>query len=170
MPLMTQSEYAQHIGVSQPRVHKMIQTGKIPKSAMDGKRIISELADKALGKNLEPARKQKSELPVEEKEKVVQAAGIKTLDYTTARTLNEQYKAALNKLEYEQKSGKLIDASEVEKRAFLAGRLIRDQLLSIPDRCSALVAAESDAFNCKQIILKEINYILENLSDAVKIQ
>jgi len=170
--LMTQTEYAEYRGWNQSYISRLIQKGKIPKSAMVGKKIDSEKADKALDKNIDPANRKKKtniEIPAEEKQKIVQKAGIEPIDYHTARTLNEKYKAALNKLEYEQKSGKLVDRDDVEKRSYNSERQIRDQVSSIPDRCAALVAAESDSFNCKQILLKEINYILENLSETLKI-
>lgn len=70
---MTQAEYARHRGLSQPRISKMISTGKIPASAIrlmqsGQKRIDKEAADIALEDNLDrlrnprPAIEQKPEL------------------------------------------------------------------------------------------------------------
>lgn len=165
----TQTEYAKYRGCSQQLISKYIRQGKIPKSAMKGNKIIFDLADAALEKNLSPInRPQKNQdATPEEKQKVAATAGMATLDYQTAHTLNEQYKAALKKLEYDERSGKVVNADEVKRRAFTASRKIRDACLAIADRCHALVAAESDPFQCKQILMKEINFIMENLSETV---
>jgi len=167
--LDTQTEFAAYRGVSQPTVFAYIKSGKIPKSAMIGKKIDRDKADAALEKNLSPMnRPQKNQdATPEEKQKVAATAGMGTLDYQTAHTLNEQYKAALKKLEYDERSGKVVNADEVKRRAFTASRKIRDACLAIADRCHALVAAESDPFQCKQILMKEINFIMENLSETV---
>ncbi len=38
------------------------------------------------------------------------------------------------RLDYEEREGKLIDASKVRDDAFQTGRMVRDGLLAIPDR------------------------------------
>ena len=48
-------------------------------------------------------------------------------------------------LEYEEKSGTLTDTAKVKQDAFKVGRIIRDELLAIPDRMADVLAAEDDS-------------------------
>lgn len=131
-------------------------------------------ADRELEEKLDPtnqpspkkgARKPKpSPAVMEGKAKEGGTAGI---TYNEARTLSEQYRAALRKLEYEEKSGKLILASEVAKDADHIGRLIKERLTAIPIRIAPLIAVQNDPFECEQIIKTEINQILQELSKEV---
>jgi len=61
-----------------------------------------------------------------------------------------------------------VDAAAVEKKAFEAGKTIKESCVAIADRTAPLVAAEDDSFQCKQILLQEINYILESLSKLLE--
>ena len=79
-------------------------------------------------------------------------------------------KAEGEKLKNQREAGELIDASEVERDAFEAGRAIKHQCLAIADRTSSLVAAEQDPFKCKQILIQEVNFILEGLSDTLMVK
>ena len=73
------------------------------------------------------------------------------------------------RLERKALAGKLIDADEIKRVGFEAGKQIKEHCLAIPDRCAPLVAATSDAHECKMVLVKEITYILENLSNALAI-
>lgn len=180
---MTLAEYAKYRGVTPAYISQMIKKGMLEGTYLKGRNsynIDATKADAKLEKVLSPDRmkktrqeiqktpKRKNNATIEEKQEVIESANIEEIDYHTARTTNERYKAALKKLEYEEKAGKLVLANDVEKKGFEAARQIRDQCLAIPDRCCALVAAESDSFACKQILLNEINYILEQISDGFK--
>ena len=179
---LSQSAYAKHRNISQPRIAQLIREGRLkgayiqrggrfyidPKKADAILDVTTKIENRPLsskkikgGSRKQPTSKQKH--------RVTADAGVNNVDFQTARVLNEQYKAALKKLEYEERQGKLIPTDQVEKEAFEAGRKIRDQLLSIPDRCATLVAAEVDPFECKQILVKEINHILLNLNNAIQV-
>lgn len=79
--------------------------------------------------------------------------------------LREQ-KAKADKAEIEVKrlQGELISAEEVKAAAFERARLMRDTLENIPSRISASLAAETDEVRIKEIISKEINQALEEMS------
>ena len=68
------------------------------------------------------------------------------------------------KMEYEEKAGKLTDASQVREEAFRAGRIIRDSLLGIPDRLSDVLAAEDNPVKVRQLLMDEFDAILNELS------
>lgn len=50
--------------------------------------------------------------------------------------------------------------------AFKRGRIIRDGMLSIPDRVDAILAAETDRRKVHQIMTDEIVRVLEELSKS----
>ena len=116
---MTQAQYADHRGISAPRVCTLVKQGKLNGAVRmkKGKKYIDpEKADALLEQNLSPQlpAKNKNAAKQEEKERTVAAAKLKGMDYNTAKTLTEQYKAALKKLEYEKVTGKLIPADQIE--------------------------------------------------------
>ena len=72
--------------------------------------------------------------------------------------------ARLAKIEFEERSGKLVNREEVTVAAFTAARTIRDSLLNIPDRVAAMLAAESDSVRTHQLLTDEIRKALGELS------
>ncbi len=78
--------------------------------------------------------------------------------------MREAFRAKMAKMEYEEKAGKLTDASKVREDAFRAGRIIRDALLGIPDRLADVLAAEQDPRQVRQLLEEELENILRELS------
>jgi hypothetical protein len=117
----------------------------------------------------QPKQKRLEAIPVEEKIQVVKGSGLNLkITYAEARTLNEQYKAALKKAEYDRLMGKSLDAEEHYLKLFDIARRVRDQCLAIADRCAPVVAVESDQHVCKELLLKEIRYIVEGLRQDIE--
>ena len=83
--------------------------------------------------------------------------------FAEAQAEKERYKAKLAKLEYEHKIGQLVDRESVEREAFRVARVVRDAMLSIPDRLAALVTAETDQAKNHAILTKEIMAALKGL-------
>ncbi len=83
------------------------------------------------------------------------------------RREHEALKVGIKKIELEKRRGEVIHTETVHHAIFNIARACRDQLLTIPDRCAALVAAESDSFNCKKILLDEISTVLSELTDRL---
>ncbi len=139
----TQAEYARHLGVSEAYVSKMKRDGKIPVRA-DGKIDFAE-ADMARKRNGDPARAplqtpaafDASSRP----EQPAAASNVGGVSYSDARTAREAYQAKLAKLEYEERTGKLIPRREVEDAMVTAGRSIRSGLDAIPGLADSIVAA-----------------------------
>ena len=129
----------------------------------------------ALDKNLSPENRERRGKrpgqPLDDKQKVIEKAKLETastdvkpIDYNTARKINEQYKAALKKLEYEERSKKLILHSVVQAQAAECALLVKSALMSIPDRISSLLAAESDPVKVNDILKTEFRNVLEVMS------
>ena len=88
--------------------------------------------------------------------------------YAQSRAIREAYLARLAKLEFEEKSAKLVD---VEEMARAIGNMIvrtRDGLLSIPSRVCAILAAETDERQVYLILDEEIRQTLTNLSQNLR--
>lgn len=60
--------------------------------------------------------------------------------YAQSRAVREAYQARLAKLEFEQKSGKLVDADEVKVRWFKLVTAAKTKILGIPAACKTRVA------------------------------
>ena len=73
-------------------------------------------------------------------------------------------RATLARMKREHLEGRLVDIDEVQQDAFNKGRQIRDTLLNLPARLSAILAAESDGAKIDEILTKEIKQALEVLS------
>jgi hypothetical protein len=54
----------------------------------------------------------------------------------------------------------------VEEKNFVR-RTVRDNLLSIPDRLDAIIAAETDRRKVHQILSDELNRVLEELTKPI---
>jgi hypothetical protein len=184
MELLSQAAYARHRQVSRAMVNKYLKTGKIPGSCLHtrkGKRLIDmDKADAALKENLDrvynpnpkkpgtknPGKKTSkppSTIPPDAPEKTAQAG---TSDMTLARAqqIQAQYKAALLKLEFEERNGKLISLEQVETDFFNIGRRFRDAVLNIPDRVSAGLASDMDQHSIAMKLTEELTQALEELS------
>lgn len=140
--------YAKHRGVTLRAVQKAIHSGRIATSP-EGK-IDPSQADAEWDRNTSP-RPQTRIQPIEDRTDAAVTTshsapeGGSGLDYARARTIKEGYLARLTKIEYEERSGKLISRDEVKIAAFNQFRTFRDGLLNIPERLSAVLAAETKA-------------------------
>lgn len=183
---MNQSQYAKHRGISQQRVAKLIQQGKIKKGVKKKGNVYSidpVKADAELEGNLAPInrpkpkksepkpksgkRSKKKDPPQAEMQNTAKEGGTVGMSYNTAHTLHEQYRAALRRLEYEEKKAELIPAESVRKDADALGRLVKGLFTAMPPRTAPLLAAESDPFKVQQMMIKEINQILDEISDTL---
>ena len=171
MALLSLRAYAKHRGVSLAAVQKAIRSGRIATTA-DGA-IDSERADADWSAKTRPGQKRHSPAPalvapvvpfVEPPRSDPGGAG--GVDYFRARAIRESYLARLAKIEFEEKSAKLVSRDEVQIAAFTKARTVRDSLLNIPDRLAATLAAETDADNVHQVLTVEIRKALDELAGA----
>jgi len=68
--------------------------------------------------------------------------GPKMLSLYEAQTRKENYLAKLRELEFEVKSGRLVDGEQVQKAVFDIARVERDAWVNWPSRVAPLIAAE----------------------------
>ena len=96
--------------------------------------------------------------------KTIELAG---MSFSAARTLKEQYNAEMKKLDYEERSGKLLRDEDVKKGAFEMYRKTRDSLINIIDRISAQLAAEKKEANIRIILENEIRNALTHIREII---
>ena len=158
---MDAKEYAKHRNVSGAMVTKYLQQGMIPSAKRKGRKwvIDAELADKDLAERLQvPDRKQN-----------VQKLNLKSghqqplPSLAANRAIREMYAARITKLEFEERSKKLVPVDEVKLELAKLHLMVRDNLRTIPDRIAPLLAAETDKGKIHSIILEEIRQCLEGL-------
>jgi len=173
MPKLSVKDYALHRGITWRSVYRQINEKLIPKSALsrEGKKILIDQtkADRALDRHAMTRRDLLTDDPppdktTEEKIKTARKAGTASLTFHEARTLAQRFKAALLKLDVDERTGKLVEAEAVKKAAFDQARMVRDTLLNIPERIGAILAAESDQGKITGILTAEIRQALEGLS------
>lgn len=84
--------------------------------------------------------------------------------YAASRAAREAYLARLAKLDFEERSGKLVDADQVRTQLFALGRRARDTLLGVPDRLAPILAGETDQAVVHRLLTEEIERGLAELS------
>jgi hypothetical protein len=163
MALLSLRAYAKHRGVSLAAVQKAVHSGRITPNA-DGL-IDSDRADAEWAAKTRPGQRRARPAPPAARDSA-DAAGAGGLDYFRARAIRESYLARLAKIEFEEKTAKLISRDEVQVAAFTKARTVRDNLLNIPDRLAATLAAEADADKVHQTLTGEIRKALDELAGA----
>ena len=173
--------YAQHRGVSHTAVAKAIKAGRIQVEA-DGK-IDPVKADAQWARNTLPS--QNLNAGASKSAPKVATPTVSTLvssreaqapletratapDYQTSRAIREAYAARLAKLEFEERTGKLISKAEVDVKFFQLARQLRDRLQQIPRKLApeivALVVADPDVRGVTDILDVAIREALEDLA------
>ena len=74
-------------------------------------------------------------------------------------------KAQLLKLNLENQGRQADQLEEIRKVAFDQGRKLRDSCFAIPDRVSALLAAETDPVKISEILMKELTDVFLNIGN-----
>ncbi len=152
MELVSQREYARRRGVSPMAVNRAIKAGRI--STIEGK-IDPEQADR------EWAEHTIVRIAAKPKKKLVGDTG-----YARSRAVRERYQARLARLDLQRQEGILVRANEVRAAVFDANRRTRDQLISLPERVAAILAATTDPAEIQRILDDEIERVCQELSNA----
>lgn len=166
--LLTQKDYAARRGVSKQYIGELVRKGVLP--LKDGL-IDPAMADAILEARREPARpqrraqKEQTEITAPT-QRTVTTAELPTLLLKT-RIKSETEKAKLLEIKAKVEAGKFVDVDEIKSAAFRRGRVVRDNLLSIPDRLDAILAAETDRRKVHQILSDEITRVLDELTKPI---
>lgn len=177
-PLLRIRAYARSRNVSAPTIVSAIREGKIVPAKVDavGPLIDPATADKSWyekrGKKKRGAMelvgvpRDPEEMSEDEADKtpVFTTDGVKVPTFFQSKTLKEHFAAKRAELEFEKSAGKLIDAETVKRQIFELGRKARDRILAIPDRVSAMVAAEVEPAKVHAILAKEFAAVAREIA------
>ncbi len=177
--LISQAEWARRRGVSRQYVSRLVKRGVV--RLVEGK-VDPAQADAALAALREPARPERRGAARKKPEREARTAeappvpspGPEALDLPHAgdlptlllktRIKSEVERAKLLEIKAKVEAGKYVEADEVKVAAFNKARVVRDNLLNIPDRLAAVLAAESKTQKVHALIAAEIRQALEELT------
>lgn len=125
--------YARHRGITHPAVLKAIAAGRI-----------ARLPDGTVDPADADARWPLATDPSKPKGTVEPAIETRAADggstFLAARTLRESFRARRERLLFRRLEGTMIDAEEVRRAGFAAGRRVRDALLELRERIAGRIA------------------------------
>jgi phage terminase Nu1 subunit (DNA packaging protein) len=161
---LTIAEYAAHRRVTVPAVRKALTDGRLANCAgtNEAGHVVVDVdkADAQWSANSHPSHggKRTKGRPAAAAQDDGDPEGA---TFAASRAKKEAYQAELARLEYEQKSGTLVEAEAVKREAFRVARMIRDGLLNLPDRMAAELAGMSDQFEIHRRMVEEIRKALD---------
>ena len=162
------AEYARMRGMTRQNVSKHIKNGII--TLLPNGNIDPEAADKELADKLDPSfakGDEGSDSLLAQASRSAPANGTNNdandRTFHKVKTFEKKYQAKSAKLAYEKEVGMLVNAKEVRDAAFSLARKVRDQMLGIPDRVAALIAAEKDKKKVHETLVEEIEKALQGI-------
>jgi hypothetical protein len=87
--------------------------------------------------------------------------------YLRARAVKETFNAKVAQMEYEERAGRLIQASRAAEYASTFSAIIKDHLMAMPDRLAPMLAAIDDERAAHRILFNDVSAVLKKLSKAV---
>ena len=184
---MSVKQYAEHRGCGDRAVSVALQRGRISRNAegwidpvqadidweknTNPRMSAANKRNGAIGQEMRRKREQQpptesaAEMPTPPPGPVLLSQHSEEIDRLhRARAVRERYAALNVKLDYEERSGQLINRREVESTTEMHAKLLQDQILAVPDRISAQLAAESDAAVVHSILDAELRLVLERVA------
>jgi hypothetical protein len=87
--------------------------------------------------------------------------------FLRARAVKETFNAKVAQMEYEERAGRLIQASRAAEYASTFSAIVKDHLMAMPDRLAPVLAAVDDEDAAHKILLNDVSAVLKKLSKAV---
>lgn len=154
---INKTELAKRLNVKPPYISKLVKSGKL---TFDEKGLIDyNEALKQLNANTQRVNNKSQQNSFSDDKE-------ENLGYWKTET--EKWRALNEKLDYEENLKLLIPKEQVDKDAYEIGKLVTEQLLSVPERYCNIFAAETDAMVIREIWLKETKRILNELADKLQ--
>jgi hypothetical protein len=172
---MTQAQYAKHRNCTQGRIAQLIRQGKLDGSFKKlGRRyyINPDAADKLLEENRNPKHdarlRRKKEAVAQQKLKGISPSRGNGKSLNEAARLQMWYKAALLKLQFEEKSGALVSKERVDKQAARFATLVRTHLEALPSKLAPELASMRSTKKIAETIRHEVRAVLTTLGHEIK--
>lgn len=159
---VTQSQLAEHLGVTPSAISKAIAAGRL---TVDADGLLDPVAATAQWQHNRRRRQRMPRQPAGEPDRPAPpGAG----DFWQHRTTREAAEAAMARMREREMAGELVRRAEVERE--LAGKLValRVSLETLADRVAALVAAEPDIQAIRRIIADEHRQALAAFAERLE--
>ncbi|WP_264374877.1 MULTISPECIES: hypothetical protein [unclassified Wolbachia] len=156
MKLITQTEWAREQGFSKQYVCYLVKKGIVE---LEDGLINREQANEAVAAIRDPSQ------PLRRKNYSENGEKLSTMLLKT-RIKNEMERGKLLEAKAKAEIGELVAVEEVKSEAFNVARVVRNNLLNIPNRVSALLASLSDTEKIHMALTEEITNSLEELSNT----
>ncbi|HEY3216357.1 MAG TPA: hypothetical protein VGK93_07685 [Candidatus Eisenbacteria bacterium] len=151
--LLTLRAYARHRRCTLSTVQKAVATGRI--ALGPGGRVDPLEADIAWQANTGPRRDSANGNGHAAPGTV--AAAAREVQLARARLLRQEYR---------KRSRELVSRRRVERTLFNFARRLRDRILAVPDRVSAIAAGMTDASEIHRLLTRELEIALVALADG----
>ena len=83
---------------------------------------------------------------------------------TEAKTAKAIYDARMARMEYEEQQRIMVKAADVRDKSFRLARAARDELLTMEDRLSPILASETDLTAVRAILREEVRRVCERIA------
>ena len=168
MQLISQSEAARRAGVSRTAIQKHLATGRIKSDGaqVDVASLERWISDRATVQPAATAAQpavQDGETPAEAAERIVRAFGAEH-DFAEAKRIRENYLALLTRLEYDQKSGVVVEIADVAKAVGVEFARVRTRLLAIPAEQAPSLFHSKTVADLQDRLLTLVTRVLEELT------
>jgi hypothetical protein len=167
MTLMSQSDFAAHIGVNRSHVTQLKNAGRL---VMEGSKVSVVASIKRIDETRDPAKegvaarhekeRQQKQAPSIPDEITSKSGSV----YQNAKAMRETYNAKQAKLDYEKNTGILLVADEARLAVADGDTVIRNRLESLPDILAPQLAAETDEQKIRSMLMDHIESLLGELS------
>ena len=157
--IVTRKEFAKVVGVDVVRIGYLIKNGVLAPAAKKNKKTRRYEIDLELGKELFNSHSsQRLQVVTEDVRGTAQSINL-------SKSKKIHFDALTAELDYRERLGELVEASQVEKEAFDMAKIVRDKLIQIADRLAPVVTGQKkESYVFKKIEI-EINRVLKLLSD-----
>lgn len=177
MSLMSQSEFARHIGKTPGYITQQKDAGRI---VMQGRMVNVEETIKLMDETKDPSKAGVADRHDREREQkqIAPAAygqnahvmdditGKAGSAYQQARAMKEKYAAMQAKIAYEKEVGILLVAQDAMLAVADGDAIIRNRLESMPDMLVPQLAAEMDEQKIRTMLMDYIEHLLGELSQS----
>lgn len=155
---VTQTEWARELGVSKQYVCYLVKKGIVE---LEDGLIDREQANEAVEAIRDPSQPLRRKGGGEGEKRGNNELSTMLLK---TRIKNEMERGRLLEAKAKAEIGELISVEEVKTEAFNVARVVRNNLLNIPDRVSALLASMNDTEKIHEVLTEEIRTALEEIT------
>ncbi len=145
MTVLTQAAFARHIGSGKSWVTQLKTAGKLVMTA-DGKVEVEQSLERMAGSTGAPGR-----------------AKVVTQRYADSKERREHIEAELKQMDLDERTGKLMQTSEVLSAVADAATTFRTRMESFSDVLSPQLAAISDEQQVRAILAEQVELVLHEL-------